>query len=175
MKRILGIDPGSHHLGVGCIEKSGNSVRLVFADIIHAPAKAPLYERLEIISERLVALVDELNPQEVAIEDIFSAANARSAFRLGVARGVAVAACLGRGIKIFEYAPTQVKSVVTGYGRADKAQVQKMVSLILGKKVELGFDATDAIAVAICHANQLNLSLLQPVGANDRIRPRKSP
>src|SRR5688572_4729915 len=146
--RVLGIDPGSHHLGIGCIEKSGNQLRLIHADILHAPAKAGFYERLEILYAKLKPIVDKLAPHEVAVEDIFAAKNPRSAFRLGVARGVAVAVCLGRGIQIAEYAPTQVKAVVTGYGRADKTQVQKMVRLILGAKLDLGFDATDALAVA---------------------------
>lgn len=169
-QRVLGIDPGSHHLGVGCIEKRGNQIRLIHVDILHAPAKAPFYERLEIIAAKLNPLIAKLQPREVAVEDIFSAKNPRSAFRLGIARGVAVAACLGRGIKIYEYAPTQVKAVVTGHGRADKAQVQKMVRLIVGTIPELGFDATDALAVAICHANTLNL-----LGAlNGRISSRES-
>lgn len=174
-KRILGIDPGSHHLGVGGIEKSGNSLRLIFAETIHAPAKAPLFERLESILVRLNHLVSEFTPHEIAIEDVFTALNARTAFRLGIARGAAIASCLGRGAKIFEYAPTQVKSVVTGYGRADKEQVQKMVFLILGKKFELGFDATDALAVAICHANQLNLPLPNIQGNHGRVYSRKNP
>lgn len=174
-RRILGIDPGSHHLGVGAIEKHGNSLRLVFAETIHAPAKAPIYERLECIATRLQQLVIDFSPEEIAVEDVFTAINARSAFRLGVARGAAIAACLGRGAKIFEYAPTQVKSVVTGYGRADKAQVQKMVWLILGKKVELGFDATDALAVAICHANQTNFNLQKLQGHDGRVSQRKNP
>jgi crossover junction endodeoxyribonuclease RuvC len=156
--RVLGIDPGSHHLGIGCVEKSGHQIRLVHADILHAPAKAGFYERLEILSARLKPIVDKLSPHEVAIEDIFAAKNPRSAFRLGVARGVAVASCLGRGILIAEYAPSQVKAAVTGYGRADKTQVQKMVRLILGAKLDLGFDATDALAVAICHVNSGALS-----------------
>ncbi len=155
--RILGIDPGSLHLGVGCIDKKGNALRLVAARIIHAPPRDSLFARLELIHQELKRLVDELQPQEVAVEDIFHAKNARSAFHLGMARGVAIAACLGRGIKIFGYAPTQVKSVVTGYGRADKEQVKKMVRLTLGVPLELGYDATDAVAVAICHASTARL------------------
>jgi crossover junction endodeoxyribonuclease RuvC len=156
-KRLLGIDPGSHHLGLGCLEKRGNTMVLIYAEIIHAPRKDSLYDRISIIAARLRVLLDKLNPDEVAVEDIFHAKNARSAFHLGVARGAAIGACLERGLKIFEYAPTQVKSVVTGYGRADKEQVKKMVQLTLGQKIELAFDATDALAVAICHANTIQI------------------
>jgi len=127
-------------------------MRLLYADTIRAPAKEKLYPRLEKISRRLHELLDEWKPDEVAVEDVFYALNARSAFHLGMARGVAVAACLGRQMKIFEYAPTQVKSIVTGYGRADKAQVKKMIQLLLGTREEFGFDTADAIAVALCHA-----------------------
>ena len=157
-KRLLGIDPGSHNTGIGCIEQHGNQLRLIFAEVIAAPRKDSLYARLEVIGARLKQVIDELVPNEIAVEDIFHAKNARSAFHLGIARGVAISHCLGRGIKIFEYAPTQVKAVVTGYGRADKEQVKKMVRLILGTEVNLGFDATDAIALAICHANTVKLS-----------------
>jgi crossover junction endodeoxyribonuclease RuvC len=154
-RRVLGIDPGSHHLGIGCVQKCGNRLELVFADVIDAPSKEGFYERLDTLLARLRVIIEELSPDEVAVEDIFHGVNPRSAHRLGIARGVAVAACLGRGIKIYEYPPATVKSVVTGSGRADKTQVKKMVHLILGTTVEKGFDATDAIAVAICHAHSV--------------------
>mgnify|MGYP000225674585 CR=1 FL=1 len=155
-KRILGIDPGSHHLGVGCLEKTGNRLRLVFCEIIHAPKKDSLYDRLAVIGKRFHFLLNELQPHEVAVEDIFFAKNVRSAIYLGTARGIAIGACIQQGLKIHEYAATQVKSVVTGYGRADKAHVQKMVEMILNTKIDLGFDATDAVAVALCHANHID-------------------
>src|SRR4051812_42547965 len=131
-KKVLGIDPGSHHLGVGCLKKEGNRLRLLYATIIHAPARDSLFDRLDHISAELKKVLDDLAPDEIAVENIFHSPNTRQAFNLGVARGVAIGACLGRGIKIFEYAPTQVKSVVTGYGRADKEQVRKMVNLLVG-------------------------------------------
>lgn len=159
-KIILGIDPGSHNLGFGVVAKEGPNCKFIFAEVIKAPAKESLYPRLEVIAEKLDKLLDLYSPDEVAIEDLFHAKNARSAFHLGIARGVAVAACLKRRLQIYEYAPTQVKSVVTGYGRSDKAQVKKMVELTLGSKLDLGFDATDAIAVAICHASIHRLSAL---------------
>lgn len=154
--RILGIDPGSHHLGVGCLEVSGNRMRLLFCEIIHAPKKDTLYDRLKVISHRFNEVLEELKPDEIAVEDIFFAKNVRSAIYLGTARGMAIGACLRHGLKINEYAATKVKSVVTGSGRADKVQVQKMVEMILGTKITLGFDATDAVAIAICHANHMD-------------------
>jgi crossover junction endodeoxyribonuclease RuvC len=160
-KRILGIDPGSRNLGIGCIEKRGQKLRLLFAETISAPDTEHIFERLRLIAERLRARIEELQPEEIAIEDTFFGKSARSAFRLGLARGVALAICLERQVKVFEYAPTQVKLVVTGYGKADKAQVRKMASLTLGATLNLGLDATDAVAVAICHAstNRLNSGL----------------
>ncbi|MBY0369415.1 crossover junction endodeoxyribonuclease RuvC [bacterium] len=154
--RILGIDPGSHHMGIGCVEKTGNKLRLLFCEILHAPKNDTLYDRLEIIGGRFQKVLQDLRPDTVAVEDIFFAKNVRSAIYLGTARGMAIGACLSQGLKIHEYAPTLVKSVVTGHGRSDKVQVQKMVQLILGTRIELGFDATDAVAVAICHANHLD-------------------
>ncbi|MSP19745.1 MAG: crossover junction endodeoxyribonuclease RuvC [Bdellovibrionales bacterium] len=150
---IVGIDPGTHNFGIGCISKSGNNLRLITAQVIKAPAKETLYERLKVIAPQFYSLLDQLNPKEVALEDVFFAKNAKSAFQLGIVRGIVFAACLARDIKIFEYAPTQVKSTVTGYGRADKAQVQKMVGLLLGTELKTSFDASDAVAVAICHAS----------------------
>jgi crossover junction endodeoxyribonuclease RuvC len=150
---IVGIDPGSHNFGFGCIQKSGNDLKLVTAQVIKAPAQETLYERLKVITPKFHALLDQIKPQEVALEDVFFAKNAKSAFQLGIVRGVVFAACLERDIKIFEYPPTQVKSTVTGYGRADKAQVQKMVGLLLGAELKTAYDASDAVAIAICHAS----------------------
>jgi crossover junction endodeoxyribonuclease RuvC len=158
-RKIIGIDPGSHRLGFACIEKKGSDLRLIFAEVITAPARDSLYPRLGVIGARLKELIELHTPDEVAVENIFHAKNARSAFHLGIARGIAISQCLERKIQIFEYAPTEVKAVVTGYGRADKAQVKKMIELTLGTKVDLGFDATDAIAVAICHASNATFLL----------------
>lgn len=147
-------------MGVGIIEKQGNRLQLLHSDTLHASKTESLFFRLEVLNLRLKELLNAFSPPEVAVEDLFFARNARSAFHLGMARGVAIGACLGRGIKIFEYAPTQVKSVVTGYGRADKAQVKMMIQLHLGTTIEGGFDASDALAIAICHASTLRLETL---------------
>lgn len=152
--RILGIDPGSHHMGVGCVEKDGNRLRLLFADALHAPKGADLYARLTFMQAALKKIIAELKPHSVAVEGIFFAKSVRSAIDLGTARGVAIAECLGLGLKIHEYAPTAVKMVVAGYGRADKDQVRKMSQIILGVRLDhLTLDASDALAIAICHAS----------------------
>lgn len=149
---VLGMDPGSYHFGVGCIRTEGRSVELVLADIFHAPRQERLYQRLRWIQAKLAELLDTVRPAEVAIEDAFTYKNARSALHLGLARGVAIGACLARGIEVYEYAPTLVKSAVAGSGRADKQQVKRMAELQLGRKLDVGLDASDALAVAICHA-----------------------
>ena len=116
-------------------------------------------KRLKFLSDRLANLLDLEKPEIVALEDIFFAKNARSAFQLGVVRGVVISKCMDRRIKIFEYAPTTVKSVVTGSGKADKSQVRKMLGIPLGARFpeSLAMAATDALALAICHAAQTRL------------------
>lgn len=151
MRTVLGIDPGTHKLGVGVLVREGQKVRLLAAEVIQAPRTESLYPRLAIIQARLLEFIEQWQPHEAAIEDLFQGRNARSAFHLGLARGVAVAACLERKIHIYEYAPTKIKSIVAGSGRADKEQVKKMTEMQLGQRLDLGYDATDAIAAALCH------------------------
>lgn len=155
MQHCIGIDPGSTRLGLGCVKRTGNQFQLIYAETIEYP-KFEFFERLRLISKRLGELLDDLKPTEVAIESTFFGKNAHSAFQLGTARGVAVAACLYRNLPIFEYAPAQIKSVVTGYGRSDKDQIRKMVEMTLGQRLEIGHDATDALAIAICHTSSVN-------------------
>lgn len=157
IRRIVGIDPGSVRMGFAAIETQGQQVKLLYAEVLEAPKSLSLYPRLQKILERLESCLADLNPQEVAIENLFHGENAKSAFHLGMARGVAIGACLRRGLTIHEYAPTQVKSVVTGYGRADKDQVKKMLEICLGFELKIGLDATDAIAIAFCHAQSSRL------------------
>lgn len=152
--RILGIDPGSHHLGVAVIEKEGNKLTLLFADALHAPRGTKLYSRLGALQAALKKILSETKPQVAAVEGIFYAKSVRSAIDLGTARGMAIAECLGLGLEIHEYAPTSVKMVVAGHGRADKEQVKKMAQMILGTRLDhLTLDASDALAIAICHAS----------------------
>ncbi len=161
IERIVGVDPGTHRMGLACIEKKNNSYRLVEYLTVTAPKDLPVYDRLGYIQKGLKEFLEKTQPHVVSLEDIFFAKNIKSAFTIGLARGVVFAACLERSIRIFEYPPTKVKSAVTGSGRADKSQVQKMLSMLLGVKLEVGFDTSDAIAIALCHgvANKPYLEL----------------
>ena len=150
--RIFGIDPGSERTGYGCVDSDGHRHRLVLCGAIHVPARATFPERLREIHDGLAALIREARPEVVAIENIFHAANARSALKLGHARGVAMLAAVEAGVPLVEYTPAEVKRSVVGYGRAEKRQVQEMVRLLLGlTHAPEPYDASDALAVAICH------------------------
>ena len=159
-KIILGIDPGTHRAGVGVIKKSGSTFKLISAATLQAPSKASLYDRLSDLYEKLDLLIEKHKPDEVAIEDIFVSENPRSAFQIGIARGVVFALCIKYGIKLYEYAPTQIKQTVTGHGRADKEQVRKMAGILVGTQLEMGLDASDAVAIAVCHASPTRLKSL---------------
>ena len=152
--RIFGIDPGSERTGYGCVETDGSRQRIVTSGAIRSPASASFPEKLLKIHTGLASLIGECRPDCVAIENLFHATNARSALKLGHARGVAMLAAVEAGLPVFEYTPAEVKRAVVGYGRAEKQQVQQMVKLILGLAVlPTPFDASDALAVAICHCN----------------------
>ncbi len=154
--RIFGIDPGSNRTGYGCVETDGSRHRIVISGAISAPALAPFPDRLLKIHSRLAALLADCRPDCVAIESLFHAANARSALKLGHARGVAVLAAVEAGLPVVEYTPAEVKRAVVGYGRAEKHQVQQMLKLLLGlAALPSPHDAADALAVAICHVHSL--------------------
>jgi crossover junction endodeoxyribonuclease RuvC len=152
--RVFGIDPGSERTGYGCVETDGSRHRLVVCGAIVAPPRCGFPAQLHAIHERLCALLAECRPDCVAIESLFHAANARSALKLGHARGVAVLAAVQGGYPVVEYAPAQIKRAVVGYGRAEKHQVQEMVRMLLGlAEAPSPHDAADALAVAICHVH----------------------
>jgi crossover junction endodeoxyribonuclease RuvC len=152
--RIFGIDPGSVRTGFGCVESDGSRHRLVRCGAITAPARASFPERLHRIHAALVEALAECRPDAVAVESLFHAVNARSALQLGHARGVALLAAAQAGLTVCEYPPAEVKRAVVGYGRAEKQQVQQMVTLLLGlAEAPEPFDASDALAVAICHVH----------------------
>jgi crossover junction endodeoxyribonuclease RuvC len=134
------------------VQTDGSRHRLIAFGSISAPAGATFPEKLAVIHRELVALIAECTPECVAIENIFYAANVRSALKLGHARGVAMLAAVEAGVPVIEYTPAEIKRAVVGYGRAEKHQVQHMVKLILGlADVPSPHDAADALAVAICH------------------------
>jgi crossover junction endodeoxyribonuclease RuvC len=154
--KIFGIDPGSDRTGYGCIETDGSRHRIVLTGAIRPPVSATFPEKLLKIHTDLVLLLDECRPDCVAIENLFHAKNARSALKLGHARGVAMLAAVKAGLPVAEYTPAEIKRAVVGYGRAEKQQVQQMVKLILGlAAVPTPHDAADALAVAICHVNSM--------------------
>ena len=150
--RVFGIDPGSQRTGYGCVDSDGRRHQLVVCGAVHAGVAATFPEQLSIIYRQLSALIAAQRPDCVAIENIFHAVNARSALKLGHARGVAMLAATEAGVTVVEYTPAEIKRAVVGYGRAEKAQVGQMVKLLLGLgAVPTPHDAADALAVAICH------------------------
>ena len=152
--RIFGIDPGSVRTGYGCVDTDGTRHTLVTCGVLAPPAGATLPDRLHVIHAGLTRLLRSSAPQCVVIEDLFHARNVRSALVLGHARGVAVLAAVEAGVPLVEYTPAEIKLAVVGYGRADKTQVQHMVKLLLGLAAAPSpHDASDALAVAICHAH----------------------
>ena len=152
--RVFGVDPGSLRTGYGCIDTDGSRHRLVACGVIATPPGADFPERLLTIHRELVRLLRQHRPDCVAVESVFHATNVRSALKLGHARGVALLAAVEGGYPLVEYAPAAIKQAVVGYGRAEKRQVGEMVRLLLGlADVPQPNDASDALAVAICHAH----------------------
>ena len=149
----MGIDPGTNRMGYGVLEVLGkNKLRaVVIGDIEMTKMKDP-YEKLRYIFNRVLSLVDEYKPDEVALESPFFGENVQSMLKLGRAQGVAMAAALCRGHKVFEYAPRRVKQAITGNGGAAKEQVAAMLKSMLGVEYDpKRLDATDGMAVAVCH------------------------
>lgn len=154
--RIVGIDPGSERTGYGCVETEGRRLCLVTFGVIRARPADAFPDRLARIHAELADMLSRMRPTAVAVESIFHAVNARSALKLGHARGVAVLAAVQANCTVVEYTPAEVKRAVVGYGRAEKPQVQQMVKLLLGlDRVPSPHDAADALAVAICHLHSV--------------------
>ncbi|HWP01509.1 MAG TPA: crossover junction endodeoxyribonuclease RuvC [Methylococcus sp.] len=149
MTRILGIDPGSRVTGYGILEGDGRP-RLIAAGLIRTETQH-FPERLQQIFEGIGRIVEEYRPQEMAVEQVFVHKNADSALKLGHARGAAICAGVAAGLAVHEYAARQVKLALVGKGDAAKEQVQYMVRFLLGLNQPLSMDASDALAVALCH------------------------
>jgi crossover junction endodeoxyribonuclease RuvC len=151
-QRILGIDPGTLFMGYSVIEANGNQFSIKLIDVLKLPAKKDHYERLQLVHEKVTEIVDLYKPDQFAIEAPFFGKNVQSMLKLGRAQGVAIAAAMSRHIPVTEYSPKKVKQSITGNGNADKDQVWKMLQRItsLPDKPKY-YDATDALAVAICH------------------------
>ncbi|HET8884694.1 MAG TPA: crossover junction endodeoxyribonuclease RuvC [Candidatus Saccharimonadales bacterium] len=148
--RIIGIDPGTGILGFGVIDAHAGKTKLVTAGVITTPAHTPLADRLEEIYLELTNIIAETKPQMMAIEQLFFAQNVTTAMSVSHARGVAMLTGKQAKLQIEEYTPLQIKQSLTGYGKADKKQVQEMVRIQLGlKEVPKPDDCADALAAAI--------------------------
>ena len=151
--RIIGIDPGTGILGFGVIEVDGQKVRMIDAGVIRTPPHTPLDERLEEIFDGLTEIIAETKPTIMSIEKLFFAKNITTAMSVSHARGVAMLTGRKAKLEIFEYTPMQIKQTVTGYGGADKKQVQEMVRMHLGlREVPKPDDCADALAAAITYS-----------------------
>jgi crossover junction endodeoxyribonuclease RuvC len=160
--RILGVDCGSRITGYGVIDTDGADCFFVRCGAIRPRFSDPFALRLKLIHNALVEVIRELEPEAAAFESLFYASNVQSALKLGHVRGVSIFAAAEANLPVFEYSPLEVKSAVTGYGRAEKLQVQQMVRALLKLKMKPEpYDASDALAVAICHAhtNRFNKSV----------------
>ena len=151
-KIILGIDPGTLVMGYGIIEVDQQGIRLISMDVVKMHAKLDGYAKLERIHDAVSKLIIEFKPQYFAIEAPFFGKNVQSMLKLGRAQGVAIAAAMQSGIPVCEYSPKKVKQSITGNGNADKEQVWKMLQNILPlTELPKYYDASDALAVAVCH------------------------
>ena len=155
---ILGIDPGLATLGYGVIEVNNDKRRLIQFGTLTTPAGQPMPQRLRAIFQGMNQLMDIYNPNDVAFEELFFSKNITTGMAVSAARGVALVAVVQRTDNLYEYTPMQIKQAVTGYGGADKHQVQQMVKMLLNMKdIARPDDAADALAVALTHANSMNM------------------
>ena len=152
--RILGIDPGYAILGYGLVDYNGSKFSIVKYGVVTTEANTSMPERLKVLYSELMDIIAEHEPDVASIEELFFNSNAKTAIKVGEARGAAILACANSGLEIYEYTPLQIKQALSGYGRAEKQQIQQIVKSILGlKEVPKPDDAADAVAAAICHGN----------------------
>lgn len=158
--RILGIDPGSRLTGWGCVDMTGNQLKHVAHGTLRlsntgGKSVIPLENRLLLIHKGLTEVIEKYRPTVMSIERVFFAKNAISALKLGQARGAAILSGAIHNLSIVEYSPTEVKAIVVGHGHAEKQQVAKMIQLLTGCGEFATSDASDGLALAICHAQML--------------------
>lgn len=153
MTIILGIDPGSRITGYGLIKKEGSKLLFVDCGCIYTNDKESIPYRLQQIYMGITDIVRQYRPEQAGVEQVFMANNADSALKLGQARGAAIVACVNEGVEVHEYSARQAKQAVVGTGAAEKAQVQHMIKRLLSLPEAPSTDASDALGVAICHAN----------------------
>lgn len=156
---ILGIDPGTAITGFGLIEVRNGKSKMIDAGVIRTPAKQALELRLETIYDELSQVIKDTKPDEAAVEELFFAQNVTTAMSVAHARGAILLALIKNGLDHASYTPLQIKQALTGYGRAEKHQIQQMVKTILGlNEIPKPDDCADALAVAITHAQTLRPS-----------------
>ncbi len=159
--RVLGVDPGTATTGYAVVMEEEGRLQVVTLGVVTTPAKTPLPIRLQQIYQDLSEVVEMHRPDAAAVEELFFSRNARTAMSVGHARGVTLLALINAGLPIAEYTPMQVKQAVTGYGNADKHQVQEMVRVLLNlRDIPRPDDAADAAAVAICYLHRVKLDSL---------------
>jgi crossover junction endodeoxyribonuclease RuvC len=159
--RVLGIDPGTAITGYGVVEEVQGDLKPLAFGVVRTPAGQPLPVRLQLIYRAIRELAGQWGPTAAAVEELFFSSNVRTAMNVGQARGVALLALADSNLPVAEYTPLAVKQAVTGYGRADKVQMQEMVRLLLGlAEAPRPDDAADALAVAICHLHSARLGAL---------------
>ena len=159
MERFLGIDPGLQRTGWGIVHSVGNSLSYVAHGVVQTVANKPLAERLNTLHQELMKVLEQFQPQEAAVEEIFVNQNPVSTLKLGMARGVVLFTPAAVGLEVYEYSANKVKKSVVGSGHAEKHQVALMVSRLLPTMPKgVIDDAADALAVAICHAHHRQLN-----------------
>jgi crossover junction endodeoxyribonuclease RuvC len=159
--RIIGLDPGLRHTGWGIITMKGSQLKPVAAGVIHVSDKQTLAERLKCLHVELQEILQQFQPEQAAVEETFSNTNAQSTLKLGMARGVVMAAPALQDIPVYEYAANVVKKTVVGSGHAAKEQIQLMIKNLLPTLPVDSADANDALAVAICHAHHIPMLRLR--------------
>ncbi len=154
--RVIGIDPGTIVCGYGIVEASEREPAHIHSGKITLNKKSPQPERLKVLYDSIKSIINEYRPAELCIEKIFYHKSVRSAFALGSARGIVMLLAAEYGLPFFEYNSTELKMALTGYGRAEKNQVQEMVKIVLNLKAshpKMSLDCSDALALCICHIN----------------------
>jgi crossover junction endodeoxyribonuclease RuvC len=159
--RILGIDPGLRRTGWGVIEVDGNRLIYVACGSAQTDDRTPLAERLVMLHDALVRVVDEFRPDEAAVEATFVNKDAAATLKLGQARGIAMVVPAKAGVMIAEYAPNLVKKAIVGVGHGDKSQIRMMLGVLLPKADPASHDAADALAIAITHAHHRQSAVLR--------------
>lgn len=157
--RVLGIDPGTIQMGVGVLEANGSRRQLLASESVKVSESLSLAERLKEIHDSVRDFIDRFSPDVMALEDVFYGKNVRTLVRVGEARASAMLAAAERKVPVVEYPPARVKQAITGNGQASKVQMQQMVRRLLSLETPPPVDAADALAVALCHLQSVNVRI----------------